>query len=46
MNQTVLKLLTSCEVPVTKKSGEKKNTVVRNISYSLKYLELGQAGHW
>lgn len=23
-----------------------KPTVVRNISYSLKYLELGQAGHW
>lgn len=35
----------SCKVPVTKKLGGKK-TVVRNISYSLKYLELGQAGHW
>lgn len=25
---------------------EKRQAVVRNISYSLEYLELGQAGHW
>lgn len=34
------------EVLMTKKLGEKKHTVVRNISYSQKYLQLGQAGHW
>lgn len=33
------------EAGITKKVGGRKYTVVRNISYSLKDLELGQAGH-
>lgn len=32
--------------PSLGKWGEKRHAVVRNISYSLEYLELGQAGHW
>lgn len=45
MNYKVAEL--PCEVLMTKGLGSKKTlTVVRNISYSLKYLELGQAGYW
>lgn len=31
--------------PNDQKVGREENTVVRNISFSLKYLELGQVGH-
>lgn len=34
------------EVLMTKKGTGGKHTVGRNISYLLKHLELGQAGHW
>lgn len=46
MNQDELQ---SCHTaqwgPNDQKVGREENTVVRNISFSLKYLELGQVGH-
>lgn len=46
MNQDELQ---SCHTaqwgPKDQKVGREENTVVRNISFSLKYLELGQVGH-
>lgn len=41
----ITKLPTAQWGPNDQKVGGGENTVVRNISFSLKYLELGQAGH-